>query len=278
MKPESGPAALPEREEGQRREPKLARAEVSAEAETPAETQSEDTVIPFRAEVPEQARRPSHLAAASPAIRRFARELGVDINQVKGTGPEGRIDEEDVKNYAREIISRAAGGQLPAGASPTLPDFSKWGEVERKPMSSVRRSTAEHLAQAWQNVPQVTQFDSADITDLEILRSRFADEHSEGAAKITVTAIALKVAAAALQKFPQFAASIDMANLEIVYKRYRNIGVAVDTSYGLLVPVVRDVDRKSIPQLARELSRAFGEGASEKAWAGGDGRRRLHDN
>ena len=137
-------------------------------------------MIPFRAEASEQARRPIHLAAASPAIRRFARELGVDINQVKGTGPEGRIDEEDVKNYAREIISRAGGGQLPAGAYRALPDFSKWGAIERKPMSSVRRSTAEHLAQAWQNVPQVTQFDSADITDLEILRSRFADEHSEG--------------------------------------------------------------------------------------------------
>lgn len=278
-KPEPGPAARPEREEGQRREPQLARAEVSAEAETsgetetPAKTQSEDTVIPFRAEVSEQARRPSHLAAASPAIRRFARELGVDINQVKGTGPEGRIDEEDVKNYAREIISRAAGGQLPAGASPALPDFSKWGAVERKPMSGVRRSTAEHLARAWQNVPQVTQFDSADITDLEILRSRFADEHSEGAAKITVTAIALKVAAAALRKFPQFAASIDMANREIVYKRYCNIGVAVDTSHGLLVPVVREVDRKSIPQLARELTelseRARGKKLGLEEMAGG---------
>jgi pyruvate dehydrogenase E2 component (dihydrolipoamide acetyltransferase) len=259
-KPESRPPARPESEEGQRREPKLARVEVSAEAETPTEaetpavTQSGDSVIPFRAEVPEQARRPSHLAAASPAIRRFARELGVDINQVKGTGPEGRIDEEDVKTYAREIISRAAGGQLPAGASSTLPDFSKWGEVERKPMSIVRRSTAAHLAQAWQNVPQVTQFDSADISELEILRSHFADAQSGGAPKITVTAIALKVAAAALQKFPQFAASIDMANLEIVYKRYLHIGVAVDTSFGLLVPVVRDVDRKSIPQLARELT------------------------
>ena len=253
-KPESGPAVLPQREEGQKREPKVAPAEVSAEAETSAETQSEDTVIPFRAEVLEQARRPGHLAAASPAIRRFARELGVDINQVKGTGPEGRIDDEDVKSYAREVISRAAGGQLPAGAPSELPDFSKWGEVERKPMSSVRRSTAEHLAQAWLSVPQVTQFDSADITDLETLRSHFADEQSGGAPKITVTAIALKVAAAALQKFPQFAASIDMGNLEIVYKRYRNIGVAVDTSYGLLVPVVRDVDRKSIPQLARELT------------------------
>jgi len=258
-KAESKPATRSE-EEGQRHESTPARAGVSARAETsaeperPDETQSEDSVIPFRAEVSEQGRRPSHLAAASPAIRRFARELGVDINQVKGTGPEGRIDEEDVKTYAREIISRAAGAQLPAGASSALPDFSKWGEVERKPMSSVRRSTAEHLAQAWQNVPQVTQFDSADITDLENLRSRFADAQSGEGPKITVTAVALKVTAAALQKFPQFAASIDMANQEIVYKRYRNIGVAVDTSYGLVVPVVRDADRKSIPHLARELS------------------------
>lgn len=267
-KAEPRAAARPGREEGQRNEPKPARAEASAAAEAAAEpetadeTQGEETVIPFRAEVSEPARRPTHLAAASPAIRRFARELGVDINQVKGTGPEGRIDEEDVKNYAREIISRAGVGQLPTATSAALPDFSKWGAVERKPMSGVRRSTAEHLAQAWQNVPQVTQFDSADITELEALRSRFADTPSEGAPKITVTAIALKVAAAALQKFPEFAASIDMANREIVYKRYRNIGVAVDTSYGLLVPVVRDVDRKSIPQLARELTEL-----SEKARA-----------
>jgi pyruvate dehydrogenase E2 component (dihydrolipoamide acetyltransferase) len=158
------PPARREREGEERREkPKADRAEVRAEAKSPAEAEtaadapSEDTVIPFRAEIPEQARRPSHLAAASPAIRRFARELGVDINQVKGTGPEGRIDEEDVKGYAREIISKAGNGRLTAGTSSALPDFSKWGEVERKPMSSVRRSTAEHLAQAWQNVPQVTQ-------------------------------------------------------------------------------------------------------------------------
>ena len=257
-KPESRPPARPEREEGLRRgESTPTRAEVPAEAET------EDTVIPFRAEGPEQARRPGHLAAASPSIRRFARELGVDINQVKGTGPEGRIDEEDVKNYAREIISRAGRARLPGEAFSALPDFSKWGEIERKPMSSVRRSTAEHLAQAWQNVPQVTQFDNADITDLEILRRRFADGQ-DGAPKITVTAIALRLAAAALQKFPQFAASIDMAKQEVVYKHYRNIGVAVDTSYGLLVPVVRDVERKSIPQLARELSELSAKARAKK--------------
>jgi len=127
----------------------------------------------------------------------------------------------------------------------------------------VRRATAQHLAQAWHNVPQVTQFDHADVTDLENLRSRFSERQDSGAAKITLTAIALKVIAAALEKFPQFAASIDMANREIIYKRYCNIGVAVDTSYGLVVPVVRDAEQKSIPQLARELTE-LSERAREK--------------
>jgi pyruvate dehydrogenase E2 component (dihydrolipoamide acetyltransferase) len=127
----------------------------------------------------------------------------------------------------------------------------------------VRRATAEHLAQAWHNVPQVTQFDSADVTELENLRSRFSAPQNSGAPKITVTAIALKVIAAALQKFPQFAASIDMAGREIIYKHYCNIGIAVDTNYGLIVPVVRDADQKSIPQLATELSE-LSERAREK--------------
>lgn len=240
-------------------------ASTEGERETP-EDKREETVIPFRAESSEPARTSPHLAPASPSIRRLARELGVDINKVSGTGPEGRIDEEDVKNYAKEIISRAAGTQ-PAGETfAALPDFAKWGQIERKPMSSVRRATAEHLAQAWHNVPQVTQFDSADVTELESLRSRFSEPRDGGAPKITVTAIALKVAAAALQKFPQFAASIDLANRQIIYKHYFNIGVAVDTSYGLVVPVVRDVDQKSIPQLAKELSE-LSEKAREKKLA-----------
>jgi len=231
-----------------------------SEPETP-ESEREETVIPFRAESSEPAR---HLAPASPSIRRLARELGVDINKVNGTGPEGRIDEQDVKNYAKEIISRASGTR-PAGETfAALPDFAKWGQIERKPMSSVRRATAEHLAQAWHNVPQVTQFDSADVTELESLRSRFSERQDGGAAKITVTAIALKVVAAALQTFPQFAASIDMGNREIIYKRYFNIGVAVDTSYGLVVPVVRDADQKSIPQLAKDLTELSAKARDKK--------------
>jgi pyruvate dehydrogenase E2 component (dihydrolipoamide acetyltransferase) len=237
--------------------------EAPAEAEEESSESEQETVIPFRAETAEPARRTGHLAAASPAIRRLARELGIDINKVVGTGPEGRIDEEDVKNYAKEIISRAPAARSAGETFAPLPDFARWGQIERKPMSNVRRATAEHLAQAWHNVPQVTQFDSADVTELENLRGRFSDPQNSGAPKITVTAIALKVVAAALQKFPQFAASIDMAGREIIYKHYCNIGIAVDTSYGLIVPVVRDADQKSISQLAKELSE-LSERAREK--------------
>jgi pyruvate dehydrogenase E2 component (dihydrolipoamide acetyltransferase) len=251
-------------------EPKRSEAKPPVQTEAPAETEEEtsesereETVIPFRAEPAEPARRAGHLAPASPAIRRLARELGIDINKVVGTGPEGRIDEEDVKNYAKEIISGAPAARLAGETLAPLPDFAKWGQIERKPMSNVRRATAEHLAQAWHNVPQVTQFDSSDVTELENLRRRFSEPQTSGAPKITVTAIALKVVAAALQKFPQFAASIDMAGREIIYKHYCNIGIAVDTSYGLIVPVVRDADEKSIPQLAKELS-ALSERAREK--------------
>jgi pyruvate dehydrogenase E2 component (dihydrolipoamide acetyltransferase) len=250
--------------------PQKTDAKPPVQTESPAETEEEisesareETVIPFRAETAEPVRHAGHLAPASPAIRRLARELGIDINKVVGTGPEGRIDEEDVKNYAKEIISRAPAARSAGEAFAPLPDFAKWGQIERKPMSNVRRATAEHLAEAWHNVPQVTQFDSADVTELENLRGRFSDPRNSGAPKITVTAIALKVVAAALQKFPQFAASIDMARREIIYKHYCNIGIAVDTSYGLIVPVVRDADQKSIPQLAAELSE-LSERAREK--------------
>jgi pyruvate dehydrogenase E2 component (dihydrolipoamide acetyltransferase) len=271
-KPQAQVEAKAEAKPTPKAEPKTQKTDAKppVQTESPAETEEEtsegereETVIPFRAETAEPVRRAGHLAPASPAIRRLARELGIDINKVVGTGPEGRIDEEDVKNYVKEIISRAPAARSAGETLAPLPDFAKWGQIERKPMSNVRRATAEHLAQAWHNVPQVTQFDSADVTELENLRRRFSDPQNSGAPKITVTAIALKVVAAALQKFPQFAASIDMAGREIIYKHYCNIGIAVDTSYGLIVPVVRDADQKSIPQLAAELSE-LSERAREK--------------
>ena len=195
---------------------------------------------------------------AAPHIRRLARELGIDIHNVAGSGPGGRVSEEDVKTYTKATLSAAiAAAQAPAAArfaEPKLPDFAKWGKVERVSIRGVRRKTAEHLREAWNTIPHVTQHDRADITELEQLRAKFAPRAEEAGGKMTVTAIALKVCASALKVFPQFNASIDMEKEEIVYKQYINIGVAVDTDRGLLVPVIRDVDHKNIVELAAELS------------------------
>jgi pyruvate dehydrogenase E2 component (dihydrolipoyllysine-residue acetyltransferase) len=195
-------------------------------------------------------------APAAPSVRRMARELGVDINQVPGTGPSGRISVDDVKAHAKRLV---AGGGRGAVAEP-LPDFSRWGEVERQPMRAVRRKTAEHLSAAWQTIPHVTQCDLADITALEELRKKYAKQAEAAGGNLTVTAIAVKVVAAALRVFPQFNASLDLAADEIVLKKYVNVGVAVDTDRGLLVPVIRNADQKNIVQLAVELAQL-----SEKA-------------
>jgi pyruvate dehydrogenase E2 component (dihydrolipoamide acetyltransferase) len=192
---------------------------------------------------------------AAPHVRRLARELGLDIHGVKGSGPGGRISEDDVKNYSKSLLASATAA--PRGtqfAQPDLPDFTKWGKIERVSIRGVRRKTAEHLWQAWTTIPHVTQQDHADITELEQLRARFAQKAQEAGGKMTVTAIALKVCASALKIFPQFNASLDMAKEEIVYKQYINIGVAVDTDRGLLVPVIREVDKKNIVELATELT------------------------
>jgi pyruvate dehydrogenase E2 component (dihydrolipoyllysine-residue acetyltransferase) len=195
---------------------------------------------------------------AAPHVRRLAREIGVDIHGVLGSGPGGRISEDDVKLHAKNALATAtAVAQAPRSGqfvAPELPDFTKWGKVERVSMRGVRRKTAEHLWQAWNTIPHVTQQDRADITELEHLRARFAPRAEEAGGKMTVTAIALKVCASALKVFPQFNASIDMGSEEIIYKQYINVGVAVDTDRGLLVPVIRDVDKKNIVELAAELT------------------------
>ena len=210
---------------------------------------------------------------AAPHVRRLAREVGIDIYEVKGTGPGGRISEDDVKAHAKVLLSAAATAAATprAGhfAQPHLPDFAKWGKVERVSMRGVRRKTAEHLAEAWNTIPHVTQHDRADITELEHLRARFAPKAEEAGGKMTVTAIALKVCAAALKVFPQFNASIDIEKEEIVYKQYINIGVAADTDRGLLVPVIRDVEKKNIVELAVELS-GLSKKARDKKLTSGD--------
>jgi pyruvate dehydrogenase E2 component (dihydrolipoamide acetyltransferase) len=202
---------------------------------------------------------------AAPHVRRLARELGLDIHDVKGSGPGGRISEDDVKAHSKGLLSSMA-AHAPQGhfSQPALPDFSKWGKIERVSMRGVRRKTAEHLWEAWNTIPHVTQQDKADITELEQLRARFAPKAQEAGGKMTVTAIALKVCASALKVFPQFNASIDLTKEEIVYKQYIHIGVAVDTDRGLLVPVIHDVDKKNIVELAAELTQVSKKAKEKK--------------
>ncbi len=194
--------------------------------------------------------------AASPTVRRLAREIGVDIVQVKGTGPGGRISEGDIKVFAKQLIARLQHEAATAKVAPkvVLPDFSKWGSVEKEQMRSIRRKTAERLSLAWTTIPHVTQHDRADITELEKLREKFAKQAEAAGGKLTVTAIALKVVAAAMKKFPKFNASIDIDREEIIYKKYVHIGIAVDTEAGLLVPVIRNVDQKNVYEIAAELN------------------------
>jgi len=201
------------------------------------------------------------LVPAAPSVRRMARELGVDITKVTGTGPAGRISAEDVKTHVRNLNK---GGMAVARETIPLPDFTRWGAVESEPMRAVRRSTATHMAHAWNTIPHVTQHDKADISQLEQFRKQYSKRAESRGAKPTVTAFALKVVASALKLFPQFAASIDPQREMIFYKKYCHIGVAVDTDRGLLVPVVRDVDRKNILELSIELAQAAEKARNRK--------------
>ena len=201
-------------------------------------------------------------APAAPSVRRLAREIGVDVTQVAGTGPGGRITQDDIKEFSKRVMNSigsngqaaaASGVARPGVIGPALPDFSKWGAVERKAMSGIRRKTAEHLSHAWNTIPHVTQFDKADITALEQVRKKYRAEVEKAGGNLTVTAIAAKVVASALKVFPQFNASVDAAGEAIVYKKYINVGIAVDTENGLLVPVLRNVDLKNLIQLSVEI-------------------------
>ncbi len=193
---------------------------------------------------------------ASPSTRRLARELGVNIRRVSGSGPGGRISMQDVKDYTKSVVQRRMGEPTSGhvGESPQLPDFTQWGAVRREPMSSLRKRTADKMVQSWINVPHVTQFDEADITDLEEYRREKSKVFEKQGAKLTVTAAVVKITALALRRFEKFNASTDMDHDEIIYKDYVNVGVAVDTPRGLLVPVVKNADQKGLLQIAREIS------------------------
>jgi pyruvate dehydrogenase E2 component (dihydrolipoamide acetyltransferase) len=196
-------------------------------------------------------------APAGPATRRLARELGVDLHQVPGTGPGGRITSEDVQAYVRERLAAPGAGAAAAGiAVPPLPDFSQFGPVERQPLNKIMRTGAANLSVAWNVIPHVTQHELADVTELEAARKRSSQSSGakEGGPKITMTVLAMKAVVSALKTFPRFNASFDAARGEVILKRYYNIGIAVDTEHGLLVPVIRSVDTKSVLQLAGELT------------------------
>jgi pyruvate dehydrogenase E2 component (dihydrolipoamide acetyltransferase) len=209
---------------------------------------------------------------AAPSTRRVARELGVDLHHVEPSGPGGRVTTEDVKAFAEggeekpekkppeekkeKPTEKKKEKKKPAPAAPEapeLPDFSQWGEVERVPLRSVRRTTAKRMRLSWSQVPHVTHEDVADITDLEAFRQKYKDEIEEEGGALTLTIFAIKAAVAALKAHPRFNASLDMDQEEIILKHHYHIGAAVDTDRGLMVPVIRDADRKSVTELAREL-------------------------
>ena len=210
------------------------------------------TVAPSAQSAASETRPP---APAGPATRRLARDLGVDLHQVTGTGPGGRITQEDVQNYVKNILEgRASAPTGGAIATPPLPDFSQFGPVERQAQGKIAKVSATNLSMAWQTIPHVTQHDLIDITDLEEARKRFGESLGKNGPKVTMTAIVMKALVPVLKAFPHVNASLDAAKGELVLKRYYHIGCAVDTPNGLLVPVVKNVDQKSIVQIAADLA------------------------
>jgi pyruvate dehydrogenase E2 component (dihydrolipoamide acetyltransferase) len=207
-------------------------------------------------------------AHASPSVRKFARELGVDLSKVTGTGFKGRITHDDVKAFVKHSISgrQAGGAPVQGGAAlPSVPtvDFSQFGPTEVKPLSRIQRISGSRLHASWVNIPHVTQFDEADITDLEETRNKLKDKAAKEGIKLTPLAFIVRACVKALQEFPQFNVSLDPSGDSLIFKKYMNIGFAADTPNGLLVPVLREADRKDI----YEVARAVGE-LAEKARAG----------
>jgi len=196
-------------------------------------------------------------AHASPSVRRLARELGVDLSLVRGSGRKSRILKEDVQGFVRSALAHGGPPAPPAGlVLPPAPriDFSKWGEVEVRPLNKVRRVSARNLHRAWISIPHVTQFDEADLTDLEAFRRSKADEAKSRGTKLTLLAFLIKAATVVLEQMPHFNSSLEPSGEAIVVKKYFHVGFAVDTENGLVVPVIRDVDRKGLFDIASELA------------------------
>jgi len=236
----------------------------ATKAKTPASAPKAENVAPAPAvaSIKAATSRPENSPVpASPSVRKFAREIGVDINEVPGNGPRGRIQMEDVKVWSKKLHQQG-GGSTVVSAAPAkkvpLPDFSKFGEIEKEKMNAIRRMTVEHMDNCWSTIPHVTQFDDADVTDLESLRKSFQPKAEKAGTKLTMTAILIKIMGSALKAFPNFNASIDLENQEIIFKKYVNIGCAVDTPKGLVVPVIRGVDGLNMIEISKELGEVAG--------------------
>jgi pyruvate dehydrogenase E2 component (dihydrolipoamide acetyltransferase) len=253
-----GPPAMPVEAKASTEAPKAALKEPA-----PAKEEEPAPVTPVNRLPPEPKRAEAaptvgddKLVPAGPATRRLARELGIELRLVAGSGPHGRVTQDDVKGYVKQLASGSAPTAARTGggiAAPPLPDFEKWGPIEKKPLEGIRKMTANQMAVAWSQIPHVTQNDEADITDLEAFRKQHEAKGKDVKPRLTVTAFALKAAAILLRQMPQFNTSLDMAGGQLVSKKYVHIGVAVDTDRGLLVPVLRNVDQKSVFELATEL-------------------------
>jgi pyruvate dehydrogenase E2 component (dihydrolipoamide acetyltransferase) len=229
----------------------------------PANAPSPVAVSPPPASVPPRIEAGSgRPALAAPSVRKLAREIGVNIDAVAGSGSRGRVTIADVKAHARRALTALATRGTPT-AAPALPDFSRWGLVEREAMTGVRRTVARRMAQAWQTVAHVTQHDRADVSEFEAVRKTVKKTSPD--LPLTVTAFAVAVVAAALKAFPKFNASLDTDRNEIIYKRYINIGVAVDSERGLLVPVIKDADTKSLGALSTEIAALADKVRNKKA-------------
>ena len=201
-------------------------------------------------------------AYASPSVRKFARELGADLGRIKGTGPKQRITQDDVKAHVKKILTA---GAAPVSAIPKVPDvdFAKFGAIEVKPLSRIQRISGARLQASWLNLPHVTQHEEADITDLEIARVALKAKASQEGVRLTPLAFIIKACVLALKKFPRFNASLDASGENLVFKKYFHVGFAADTPEGLVVPVIRDADRKNLFEIARSLAEL-----SDKARAG----------
>lgn len=238
-----------EKEKAEKEEDKKSREEEVEEKKEAKETESRDEgEKKEKGEEEKDSGKPEK--PASPSVRRLARELGVEIEEVEGSGPGGRITEEDVKSHTKGEKEKTSTRQ-----KLSLPDFSKWGSTETKDLSGIRKETARRTQASWQNIPHVFQFDEADISEIEKYMEKNKEKAEDAGGKLTITAILLKISANALQQFPKFNASIDPENEEMILKHYIHIGIAVDTDKGLLLPVIRDVDKKSIIELAAEITK-----------------------